>query len=201
MAGLSVGDVTGAIEVGVENANPPRRGTEEALVEIGGDTAELVTDEKLNVTLREDGAFDATALDSDDPLCAVVAVGLRMLAVDDTAGNVISGATLSEFSLLVCGTSFGSGSILGTFDGSVVIGFAAATVDGTFRRDVVVAVLNVTEVLVLKLADAEETDSIGFSIWPHLSLSLGLTLTLSTSSFGSSPRKALNIIANFDSLS
>lgn len=209
MTGLVSCNVTDDVDDGVpENANPPRRGTE-ALVEVGIDGIELVVaDEKLNVTLREDGVFDA-ALESDVALCEVVAVGKGMLGGDDIADTVMSGVTLSALlalsalSLTVCGTSFGS--IVGTFDGSVVLGLAAEAaaiiVDGTFKSEVVVAVLNVTEVIVLRLADVEETVSSGFSTWPDLSMSLESLLTQSTSSLGSSPRKKLNIMASFDSLS
>lgn len=201
MTGLGSRVVAGVVDVGVaKNANPPSRGTE-ALEVVDGEVAEFVTVEKLNVTLREDGVFDA-ALDSGVTLCEVVTVGARMIGGDGTVDtDTMGGAALATSSLLVCGASFGS--TLETFDGSLVFatGLAAATVDGTFKRDVVVAVLNVTEVVVLKLADVEATISFGFSAWPDFSLSLELALTLSTSSLGSSPRKKLNIMASFDSLS
>lgn len=73
-----------------------------------------------------------------------------------------------------------------------------ATVGGTFRRDVVVAVENVTDVLVVKLADKDVPVSFNLSF---CSVGFSTTFTLSTSSVDSSPRKNPNIIASFDFLS
>lgn len=84
-----------------------------------------------------------------------------------------------------------------SFGVSIVLVLIAS--DGTFRTDVVVAVLKVTEVFVVKFADVDETAALFVSF---LSLGLStlpaLTRTLSTSSFDSSPRKKLNIISNLD---
>lgn len=71
--------------------------------------------------------------------------------------------------------------------------------DGTFRTDVVVAVLNVTEVFVVKLAGVDETAALFVSFLSlGFSLLIALLRTLSTSSFDSSPRKKLNINSNLD---
>lgn len=81
------------------------------------------------------------------------------------------------------------------FSGSIVIDLVVS--DGTFNTDVVVAVLNVTDVFVLKLADFDESGALAsFSL--DCSALILLVATLSTSSFDSSPRKKLNIIANLD---
>lgn len=65
-----------------------------------------------------------------------------------------------------------------------------------FKTDVVVAVLNVTTVLVVKLAAVE---MVAFNATCFASSVSLLDLTLSTSSLdSSSPRRKLNIIANFD---
>lgn len=91
------------------------------------------------------------------------------------------------------------GSLFGTFATSIKLILTAS--DGTFKTEVVVAVLNVTEVFVHRFADGDdETITFGsFFLFDFpSSVATVLFLALSTSSFDSSPRKALSIICNFD---
>lgn len=75
-------------------------------------------------------------------------------------------------------------------------GFVLTVDKGTeveeFKTDVVVVVLNVTTVLVDKFADFESLSSSFFSVFTILFKAE----TVSTSSFDSSPRRKLNIMAN-----
>lgn len=88
-------------------------------------------------------------------------------------------------------------SLFGCFNGSITV-ILLLSLTGALKTDVVVAVLNVTDVFVVKLADADETDCDLDSSTLGFGALLLFAPTLSTSSIDSSPRKKLNIIANFD---
>lgn len=219
--GLVIDGVTAGICVGVTvgvNAKPPRLGT--GLFEEVGDVMVLVAFVgKLNVTVRGDDGFSSVfeslvcclslcckvdKVDTDTLDAVTVDTG-RIRGVDTTVavGTVVVGRV--TLGLLVSSkeeVSFGRVSWLEGFAGSVGFGLTTAieagVVDGTFKREVVVAVLKVTDVVVLKLTDVDKAFSFGFSVWSGFSMLLELLLTLSTSSFDSSPRKKLSIMASFD---
>lgn len=183
------------------NENPPGRGAvsfEERAESLEEDVlvvevkVVVCIDGKLNVTLGEGTDLIALSmLIRGLSFCDVVVVEfLRMLVGDDTFVESIK-------PVLVVVSGDLETSLFSFLDGSTILDLIAS--DGAFKRDVVVAVLNVTDVIVLKLADVDELlVCISSFLSDFSTFSEGL-LTLSTSSFDeSSPRKKLNIIANFD---
>lgn len=173
-----------------ENEKPPRRGTVSFDEVVTLETVLCVTG-KLNVTVFE--GDNAVAIES--LICGVSFFkmpGVVTTSLKDGGADVVR-AILGE--LIDCVVVATSLELLSkTFSGS--IGLVLIASDGAFNTDVVVAVLNVTEVFVVKLADSGETATFASSF--SIGFSTALLLTLSTSSFDSSPRKKLNIISNFD---
>lgn len=177
----NVNAVGNAVDVeGGENANPPRR---------GADSFDLLGVETTGA--NETLACGLSFVDIE----ATVVVDIIGDGVDSDKATGASG-TIGLRTMLVVTVE--------SLTASVVVTFVASV--GTFKTDVVVAVLNVTDVFVVRFIDAAALadafgSSAGFSSSSFVgfsSLAVLFVATLSTTSCDSSPRKKLNIIANLD---
>lgn len=188
VAGVTVGATDGVIGAGVaENENPPKRGVDSVV-----DVVVLVLAcgvGKLKVTVRT--ATVVSVVVTSGFLASVAGVETGVLS--GTVGNGKATAVV-EMDGGDFGVSFVSWPAV--FGSSIVLDLAVF--GDSFRTDVVVAVLNVTDVLVVKLTDVDTVAAFSSAFSFGFSTSSVVFLTLSTSSFESSPRRKLSIIANFD---
>lgn len=117
----------------------------------------------------------------------------------DGAGKMMTGAGVAGVKL-ISGVEivFPIGdSSFNVFSGATSIVLVLIASDDTFNTDVVVAVLKVTDVFVDRFAVVNFGSSCPLDVLTSAAVLRSL-LTLSTSSFDSSPRRKLNIISNFD---
>lgn len=149
-----------------EKQKPPSRGTESLDVLVVIDAAVVAcTGDKLNVTVR------AVLFDDFSSLCAADVTG-KILAGVDVTGTEITLLGVETFS-----GSFGISfvSLMGGFTSIILVLIAS---DGAFKTDVVVAVLNVTEVLVDRFADGEDDDEDTITFGSSFSLDFLSSATL-----------------------
>lgn len=104
---------------------------------------DFCTGDKLNVTVR-------AGVDDFSPLCGADVIGKIVTGVDVTGTEFIELLGVAIFSGSF-GISFAS--LFGAFTSIVVVLIVS---NGTFKTDVVVAVLNVTEVLVDRFMDGDD---------------------------------------------
>lgn len=177
-----------------ENEKPPRRGTV-SFAEVVAFATVVCVIGKLNETVFKDG--DNGTVANELLICGVSFFKIPVevtTALKDVGADVIGAILGVVIDGIAVATTFELFST--TFSGS--IGLVLIVSDGAFNTDVVVAVLNVTAVFVVKLADSDGTATFAWLFSIGLSAVLLLQFTLSTSSFDSSPRKKLNINSNFD---
>lgn len=177
-----------------ENVKPPSRGTVSFDVLVA-ETSEFAVADDVAAKLKVTTGVDVVTTIADALVCGFsneADVEVATAEVGDF--DVDSGNTTDAVGMDGLLTSL-LASLFGFFNGSIIIDLVVS--DGAFKTDVVVAVLNVTDVFVLKLADVEDTGAFDRASSDFSTLAL-FDPMLSTSSFDSSPRKKLNIIANLD---
>lgn len=177
-----------------ENVKPPRRGTLSFDV-LAAETSAIDVADDVAAKLKVTTGVDVVTTVADSLVCdfsneADVEVATAEVGdFDVDSGNTTDAVGMAGLlsSLLV--------PLFGFFNGSIIIDLVVS--EGAFKTEVVVAVLNVTDVFVLKLADVENTGVLDRASPDFSTLAL-FDPMLSTSSFDSSPRKKLSIIANLD---